>query len=103
MSMVRYNPWNIHSHLQNEINIDKGVSTTKGERSRKLREESDGSFWVKRPHGTFYWRLALPDGADANGIGARGRHGAFEIDIPEEPKTNPRAIHGATHWARPGS
>ncbi len=75
-----------------EIHMDKGILTIKGERIAEAQAEGVKRTRVERSHGSFYRRFALPDSADADGIGASGRHGVLEISIPKKPETTPRRI-----------
>ena len=75
-----------------EIHMDKGILTIRGERNSEAREENQRFSRLERTHGVFYRRFALPDSANAEGIGATGRHGVLEISIPKKPETTPRRI-----------
>lgn len=75
-----------------EISMDKGVLSIKGER-KAVGKAEDGKYTrVERVHGAFQRSFALPDGADADGIHASGKHGVLEIEIPKRPETTPRKI-----------
>ena len=75
-----------------EVNMDKGILTIKGERVSESVAENGQFTRVERSSGTFYRRFALPDSADAENIGATGKHGVLEISIPKKPETTPRRI-----------
>jgi HSP20 family protein len=75
-----------------EIHMDKGILSIRGERSSEAREDNQRFSRIERTHGVFYRRFALPDSANAEGIGATGRNGVLEISIPKKPETTPRRI-----------
>lgn len=75
-----------------EVHMDKGILTIKGERKNEVREERERFTRIERSYGSFYRRFALPDGADADGISATGKHGVLEIVIPKKPEVTPRRI-----------
>ncbi len=75
-----------------EIHMDKGILTIKGERRVEQRSEGERFSRVERAHGVFHRRFALPDSANADGIGASGRNGVLEIVIPKRPEQTPRRI-----------
>ena len=75
-----------------EIHMDKGILSIRGERGSEARDENQRFSRIERTHGVFYRRFALPDSANAEGIGATGRHGVLEITIPKKPETTPRRI-----------
>ena len=76
---------------QIEVSMDKGVLTIKGERKQETVENGRVTR-QERAHGAFFRRFALPDGADAEGITAYGRHGVLEVSIPKRAETAPRRI-----------
>ncbi|MGI8560987.1 MAG: Hsp20/alpha crystallin family protein, partial [Luteimonas sp.] len=75
-----------------EILMDKGILTIKGERSSESSEQGERWSRVERRYGSFHRRFALPDSADADGIGASGHNGVLTITIPKRPETKPRRI-----------
>ncbi|MEE8321866.1 MAG: Hsp20/alpha crystallin family protein [Gammaproteobacteria bacterium] len=75
-----------------DITMEGGMLTIKGERQSESREETDGYKRVERVAGTFYRRISLPDTADADRIGAKGKNGVLEVIIPKQEKVQPRKI-----------
>jgi HSP20 family protein len=75
-----------------DITMEGGMLTIKGERQSESREETDGYKRVERVAGTFYRRFSLPDTADADRIGAKGKNGVLEVIIPKQEKVQPRKI-----------
>lgn len=80
-----------------EVHMDKGILTIKGERKNEVREERERFTRIERSYGSFHRRFALPDGADAEGISATGKHGVLEVVIPKKPEVTPRRISVSTH------
>ena len=75
-----------------EIQMEKNVLTLKGERKAESFGEEAKATRIERNHGRFDRRFALPDGADAEGIAAPGKHGVLEITIPKKVQAAPRRI-----------
>jgi HSP20 family protein len=75
-----------------EIQMEKNVLTLKGERKAEQLGEDAKATRVERHHGCFDRRFVLPDGADADGIHAAGKHGVLEITIPKKAQAAPRRI-----------
>ena len=75
-----------------EVSMDKGVLTIKGQRKQETAEEGTRFTRLERAHGAFLRRFTLPDGADAEGITAHGRHGVLEVSIPKRAEAAPRRI-----------
>lgn len=74
------------------INLEGDELTLSGERSEE--QEEHGKNWqrTERVRGHFYRRFRLPESADADHIKARSNHGVLEIEIPKQPKSQPRKI-----------
>ena len=75
-----------------EIQMEKNVLTMKGERKAEALGEDAKATRLERHHGRFDRRFVLPDGADADGIHAAGKHGVLEITIPKKAQAAPRRI-----------
>jgi HSP20 family protein len=75
-----------------EVQMDKDVLTLKGERSAEPKPEGATFTCSERRFGGFERRFVLPEGADAEGITAVGKHGVLEISIPKKPESAPRRI-----------
>ena len=75
-----------------EIQMDKNVLSIKGERVSEATKENEKVTRSERTYGQFYRSFALPEGADAEGITAAGKHGVLEIAIPKKPEIAPRRI-----------
>ncbi|MBB3226790.1 HSP20 family protein [Luteibacter sp. Sphag1AF] len=75
-----------------DIQMDKNVLTIKGERPAAVADESGKLSRIERSYGTFHRRFALPEGVDAEGITATGKHGVLEIAIPRKAEPAPRRI-----------
>jgi HSP20 family protein len=80
-----------------EITLDNGVLTVSGNRTEEKAVGSNGAEQpqqqrLERRLGRFYRRFILPDTADAENVNASGRNGVLEIQIPKQPKAQPRRI-----------
>ena len=75
-----------------EIQMEKNVLALKGERKAEVSGEDAKATRVERQHGRFDRRFVLPEGADADGIRAAGKHGVLEITIPKKAQAAPRRI-----------
>jgi HSP20 family protein len=78
-----------------ELTLDRGVLTLAGERRRRARGEDAARERRERGLGRFHRRFILPDTVDADGVRASGRLGVLEIEIPKQPKAQPRRIEVA--------
>ena len=74
------------------VNMDDGVLSLSGERSREPSDEADGIKRFERRSGKFYRRFTLPDSADADGISAKSANGILEISIPKQAQIQARRI-----------
>ncbi len=75
-----------------EVSMEDGVLTLAGERKSETTQESNGWKRTERLTGRFLRRFTLPEGADAEGISAKGTNGVLEISIPKLAKVQPRRI-----------
>jgi len=75
-----------------EVSAEDGRLTIRGTRSMQDRVNEDGFAHVERPAGTFLRRLTLPESAQAEAIKARYADGVLEIEIPKQPRVEPKRI-----------
>ena len=75
-----------------EVSMEDGVLTLAGERKFDPCDQEAGWQRQERLTGRFLRRFTLPEGADAEGISAKGSHGVLEIVIPKQAKVQPRRI-----------
>lgn len=80
------------SHDDVKIEVNDNVLTLSGERARDPREGHDGFFRLERPTGVFSRTLTLPQGVDADAIGASFADGVLEVTIPKPEEAKPRRI-----------
>jgi HSP20 family protein len=78
-----------------EVSMEDGVLSISGERGTVGEQRRRDFRRAERARGRFLRRFRLPDGADADGIGATSRHGVLEIVIPKQHKLQPRRIEVA--------
>ena len=74
------------------ISLEDGILTLKGERELEQREADEGYRRVERISGRFERRFTLPEGVDAEGIGATSNNGVLEVSIPKPPQAEPRKV-----------
>ena len=77
---------------ENEISMEKGVLTIKGERNSESAQDTESYRRVERQSGQFYRRFTLPDSADADKIEAKSEHGVLTITIPKQEVAVSRRI-----------
>jgi len=81
-----------------ELSMDKNVLSLSGQREAATLEEGSRLTRAERGHGPFQRRFVLPDGIDAEGITASGKHGVLEVSIPKKATAAPRRIEvGVAH------
>jgi len=74
------------------VSTEDGTLTLRGERPARERVSSDGFEHIERAAGTFLRRFTLPDSARAEAIKARYADGVLEIEIPKQPRVEPKRI-----------
>jgi len=75
-----------------EVSAEGGKLTIRGTRSTQDRVNDDGFEHVERVAGTFLRRFTLPESAQAEAIKARYSDGVLEIEIPKQPRVEPKRI-----------
>jgi HSP20 family protein len=75
-----------------EVSAEDGKLTIRGTRSAQDRVNGDGLEHVERVVGTFLRRLTLPKSVQAEAIKARYTDGVLEIEIPKQPRAEPKRI-----------
>ena len=75
-----------------EVSAEDGKLTIRGTRSTQDRVNDDGFEHVERVAGTFLRRFTLPKSVQAEAIKARYTDGVLEIEIPKQPRVEPKHI-----------
>ena len=75
-----------------EVSAEDGKLTIRGTRSTQDRVNDDGFEHVERVAGTFLRRFTLPKSVQAEAIKARYTDGVLEIEIPKQPRVEPKRI-----------
>ena len=75
-----------------ELEVKDGVLTVSGERKAEHVEKSEGFYRVERAFGRFSRSLTVPDGIDAEAIGAEFEDGVLEVRIPKPAERKPHRI-----------
>ena len=74
------------------IEVEDRTLTVAGERKAEHEANGEGYYRLERATGTFSRTLTLPDGVDAEGIGARFVNGVLEVRIPKPEERKPRKV-----------
>jgi HSP20 family protein len=74
------------------IEVKDGVLTVSGERKAEHEEKADGFHRIERAFGRFSRSLTLPQGIDADSIGAEFTDGVLEIRIPKPEERKPHRV-----------
>ena len=74
------------------LEVDDGVLTISGERSRTIDEKHDRYYRFERRFGQFSRSVTLPQGIDASGIKAEFDAGVLEVHVPKPEERKPRKI-----------
>lgn len=74
------------------IEVDDGVLTISGERSRTIDEKSDRYYRFERRFGQFSRSVTLPQGIDASGVKAEFDAGVLEVHLPKPEERRPTRI-----------
>jgi HSP20 family protein len=75
-----------------EITLEQGILTVVGDRPKDHAERDLQRGRIERPTGRFHRHFALPETADSNGVQAAGKNGVLQINIPKQPKAQPKRI-----------
>jgi HSP20 family protein len=65
-----------------KIELTENLMTISGERKEENEEKREGFYRTERRYGTFFRRIALPEGAKTENIAATFRNGVLEITMP---------------------
>jgi HSP20 family protein len=79
---------------EDEVNIEvqDNVLTVSGERKQEQERKERGWYRLERSYGRFSRSLTLPEGVDADAIGASFDKGVLEVRIPKPEQRKPRRI-----------
>jgi HSP20 family protein len=69
------------------VELDQGSLLIRGERHAEQQERQDRHYRTERSSGSFYRRLPLPDGVNADQIQARYSDGILEVRVPRPAET----------------
>ena len=73
-----------------EVEIEEGDLVLRGERGQEDEENREGYYRSERSYGSFYRRIPLPEGVDAEQAQASFKDGVLEItmQVPEQVSSN---------------
>ena len=74
------------------IELEENDLTVSGERKAEHEERKEGYYRVERATGTFRRSLTLPEGVNADAIGATFDKGVLEVKIPKPEERKPRKV-----------
>jgi len=75
-----------------DITLENGVLAITGAREQDTGEKDCERARRERAYGRFHRRFTLPDTVDSTSVHATGRNGVLEVNIPKQPKAQPRRI-----------
>ena len=75
-----------------QIEVRDNVLTIAGERKAEHEDKQNGYYRIERSFGRFSRSLQLPEGVDADRIGASFENGVLEVTIPKPEARQPRRI-----------
>ena len=75
-----------------QIEVRDSVLTIAGERKAEHEDKQNGYYRIERSFGRFSRTLQLPEGVDADRIGASFENGVLEVTIPKPEARQPRRI-----------
>jgi HSP20 family protein len=91
------NQLKIEAHLPNfelddiNIQVENNALVISAERHEKA-EDKDKKYVVRESSSSFYRRIALPDRADTENIGAKLDDGVLKVSVPLTPLPEPKKI-----------
>jgi len=75
------------------VDVENNVLSIKGEKREERRSGDEARTLVmERKYGSFQRSIRLPEGAKADGIDAKFKHGVLIINIPREKTEEPKKI-----------
>jgi HSP20 family protein len=74
------------------VEVDDGVLTVSGERSRETEEKNDRYYRFERRFGQFSRSVTLPQGIDPSTIKAEFTNGVLEVHVPKPEERKPTRI-----------
>jgi HSP20 family protein len=88
---------------ESDVNIvfENNVLTVSGERRTEHEAKKDGYYRLERTMGSFSRSLTLPEGIDADAVGAKFDDGVLEVRIPKPAEAKPRRVQIGVAGAEP--
>lgn len=75
-----------------EVDIADNALVIRGDRRSEREEEEEGYYHTERSYGSFYRRIPLPEGVDAENAEATFRNGVLEITMPAPERAGRRRL-----------
>lgn len=69
-----------------EVSVSSGMLTLKGEKRQEKQEQEKDFYLTERAFGSFERSFSLPDGADAEKVGASFANGVLTVTLPKKPE-----------------
>jgi HSP20 family protein len=73
-----------------EVDVDDDALVIRGERRSEREDDEEGYYRSERSYGSFYRRIPLPRGVNAEEANADFRNGVLEITMPAAKRTEER-------------
>jgi HSP20 family protein len=75
-----------------QVEVESGVLTISGERNAEHSDEKSGYRRIERSYGSFKRSLTLPEGVNADAVGASFDKGVLEVRIPKPEQIKPHKV-----------
>lgn len=75
-----------------KVSVENTVLTVSGENKSEHKDEGDSYRRLERRYGAFSRSFELPEGVDAEKIGATFNNGVLKLSVPKAPEIMPRVI-----------
>jgi HSP20 family protein len=74
-----------------QVTFDNGNLTIQGERKEESEVKDEDYYRCERSYGSFFRRMTLPPGTEADKITATYADGVLEVQVPKAAETKPEA------------
>jgi HSP20 family protein len=74
------------------INLTGNRLTVSGKREEEKKQENETYFSYERSYGSFTRSFTLPEGVDADKVGANLKDGVLAITVPKKPEALPKKV-----------
>jgi HSP20 family protein len=75
-----------------EVKLENNRLSISGKREQEKTEKGDTYYACERSYGSFVRSFTLPEGVDAEKIGADLKNGVLTLTLPKQPEAKPKQI-----------